>query len=266
MSPTNTDSLYDDVRSNYNEVGAAIIQQLFGEGYLSPCGEEATDRLARLAGPTKSSHILDVGSGLGGPAVRLADRFGCCVTGLELVESNVHAASKMAEDRGLSQLIRFQLGDATAMPFANNSFSMVWGQDAWCHVPDRDAVIGECARVLEPGGLLAFSDWLLTGPVDDSYRNGVLPSMACPSLETLAGYNRLLEQHGFTDIRADDLSTDYARHYRQAMTRLGQARERITERYGAKIFAIVKEKNGFALEAFEKQQIGGGQFVARLPR
>ena len=167
-----SDSLYDDIRTNYNEVGALIIQRLFGEGYLSPCGEAATDRLASLAGPSQSSRILDVGSGLGGAAMRLAQRFGCSVTGLDLVESNVHTASKSAHTRGLAHLLQFQPGDATAMPFADDSFSMVWSQDAWCHVPDRDAVIGECARVLEPGGTIVFADWLLTGAEDDAYRLG----------------------------------------------------------------------------------------------
>ena len=66
------------------------------------------------------------------------------------------------------------------MPFVVDSFSMVWSQDAWCHVPGRDAVIGECARVLEPGGTIAFADWLLTGSEDQAYRRDVLPSLACP--------------------------------------------------------------------------------------
>ena len=177
-----TDPLYDAIRSNYNEIGAAVIQQLFGEGYLSPRGETATDCLADLAGPTESTRMLDVGSGLGGAAMRLAGTYGCSVTGLELLESNLQTATKTVEARGLTHLIRFQLGDATVMPFADDAFSMVWGQDAWCHVPDRNAVIGECARVLEPGGTIAFADWLLTAartrPIDATCFRP-LPARAC---------------------------------------------------------------------------------------
>ena len=197
--------------------------------------------------------------------MRLADVYGCCVTGLELVESSVRVAARNAETWGLAHLIRFQLGDATAMPFVGRSFSMVWSLDAWCHVPARDAVIRECARVLEPEGTIAFADWLLTGSEDPAYKRDVLPSLACPSLETLSGYSRLLERHGFTDIQADDVSAQYASHYRKAMARLEEAEDWITGRFGAKVFAIVIEKNSFALQAFEKRQIGGGQFFARLP-
>ena len=263
MSSHHTGSLYEDIHTNYNEVGAAIIQRLFGEGYLSPRGKEATEQLARLAAPRSASRVLDVGSGLGGAAVWLAENVGCRVTGLDLVASNVQAATDTAESLGLTHLVQFRHGDATAMPFEADSFSIVWGQDAWCHVPDRDALFAECARVLEPGGTIAFSDWLLTGEADESYRQGVLPSMACPSYETLSGYEALLERHGFTDITAEDISDQYASRYHTAMTRLEAAEDWITGKYGAKVFAIVMEKNGFALEAFDKKQIGGGQFLAR---
>ena len=263
MSTRDTNALHDEIHTNYNAVGAAIIQRLFGEGYLSPRGEDATEKLARLAAPTRDDRILDVGSGLGGPALWLADNVGCRVTGLDLVASNVDTATLTAEARDLTGRVRFQHGDATAMPFDEHSFSMVWGQDAWCHVPDREALFSEGARVLEPGGTIAFCDWLLTGEPDDAYLHGVLPAMACPGYETLAGYRGLLERHRFVDITTEDVSDQYAAHYRTAMTRLAQAEGWITEIYGARVFAIVVEKNRFALEAFEREQIGGGRFLAR---
>ena len=265
MDPSSPDTLQNDIRSNYSEVGAAIIEQLFGEGYLSPRGEDATDLLIELGKPTKATRVLDVGSGLGGPALRLADKVGCPVTGLDLVESNVQRANAAARARGLAHLVGFRQGDATAMPLATGEFSMIWGQDAWCHVPDRDALMSECARVLAPGGMIVFADWLLTGPEDEAYRTDVLPAMACPSYETMEGYTGLLERHGFSDIRADDMSGHYASHYQKAMQRMKQAERWITERFSAKVYAIVVEKNNFASVAFEKGQLGGGHFMARLP-
>lgn len=103
------------------------------------------------------------------------------------------------------------------------------------------------------------------GSEDQAYRRDVLSSLACPSLHTLDGYTDLLEHHGFVDIQAEDVSPDYEKHYQKAMARLEDANDWITARFGAKVLAIVTEKNGFALKAFEKRQIGGGQFLARLP-
>ena len=259
------DGINEAIHKNFSDVGAAVIQRLFGEGYLSPGGEEGTERLAGLAAPTKDARILDVGCGLGGAAIWLAAEIGCSVTGLDLVESNVEAARSMAAARSVEHKVRFEQGDAASMPFGAHAFSMIWGQDAWCHVPDRYALFRECARVLEPGGTIAFSDWLLNGDEDDFYRQKLLPATACPSYETLAGYTELLERHGFVDIETEDLSAEYANHYERAMERLERARGWIIETYGLRVFAIVQERNGHARTAFRNNQLGGGQFRARKP-
>jgi len=86
------ETLKDDIRTNYNEIGVTITQRLFGEGYLSPRGEDATDQLIELGKPDRETVLLDVGSGLGGPALRLAEKVGCTVTDLDLVESNVQSS------------------------------------------------------------------------------------------------------------------------------------------------------------------------------
>ena len=256
---------YDDVRLNYNQLGTAIIEEMYGvEGYLSPGGEDATDHLAALTRITQATRVLDVGSGLGGPAFRLADRYGCQITGLELIELNVQKARERSTARDVLHRVEFYTGDATATPFPADVFTLVWSQDAWCHVPDRDAVIGECARVLEPGGAIAFSDWLLTGQEDLAFRRDLLPALACPGLETLSGYRALLERHGFTDIQAIDMSARYAGQYRQVMVKLQETEDQITTRFGAKVYRIVMDKNTCIETAFDKRQIGGGQFVARL--
>ena len=261
----NPDSISELIHKNYSGLGAAVIQRLYGKGYLSPGGKDATERLARLAAPKKDTRILDVGCGVGGAAVWLAVEVGCSVIGLDLVASNIETAKATAVSHGVDRLVRFEQGDAAAMPFETHAFSMIWGQDAWCHVPDRDALFAECARVLEPGGAIVFSDWLLTGEEDNFYRQHLLPATACPGYETMKSYTGLLERHGFVDIEAEDLSADYASHYEQAMERLEDARDWIIETYGPRVFAIVREKNGCARTAFDNRQIGGGQFRARQP-
>ncbi len=61
---------------------------------------------------------------------------------------------------GLDHLVSFRHGNALAMPFGVAEFDVVIGQEAWCHVPDKARLIGECSRVLKPGGVIAFTDIL----------------------------------------------------------------------------------------------------------
>ena len=119
--------------------------------------------------------------------------------------------------------------------------------------------------MLAPGGRIVFADWLLTGPEDDFYRTTLLKELSCPSYETLEGYKGFLEDNSFVDIQADDVSEQYASHYRQAMVRIEEARDWITESYSARVYNIVVEKNGYASVALDKGQLGGGHFMARLP-
>ncbi len=261
MSDSQSDS--ELVQKIYNDVGAPVMQRIFGEGWLAPRGEETAEQLARLAAPTQDTRVLDVGSGFGGAAAWLASHVGCSVTGLDVVASSVEAARALVASRGLDHLVRFEHGDATDMPFEADTFSMIWGQTAWCYAPD--ALLAECARVLEPGGTIVFTEFLLIGEEDDFWREKVLPAAGCPGFETLTSYIELLERHGFVDVKAEDVSSEYASHYQKAWERLQDAKDWVTENYGPRAFANVVENHGYLVESLNRRQWGAGQFLARLP-
>lgn len=100
-------------------------------------GVEANDLLAERAGIRKTHHVLDVCSGMGGPARYLAHRIGCRVTGLDLTESRVSAAIRLTQLTKLSKLVDFRLGNALEMPFDDAHFDVVIGQEAWAHVREN---------------------------------------------------------------------------------------------------------------------------------
>ena len=100
-------------------------------------GAAATERLAALAGITASQRVLDVCSGMGGPARLLAHRLGCTVVGLDFTASRVAGARRLTEMVKLHALVSSTQGDAMAMPFGAAEFDAAIGQEAWCHVPQR---------------------------------------------------------------------------------------------------------------------------------
>ena len=142
----------DEILKNYNELGTKIIETIYADGYLSIGGKASTTELAEFASVTSSSRILDIGSGVGGPARHLAATFGCQVTGIDLVEANVEDANQRAKAEGVELLATFMTGDALNLPFEDQTFDIVWGQDAWCHIPDKEQLIRQAHRVLVPGG------------------------------------------------------------------------------------------------------------------
>ena len=115
--------------------------------------------------------LLDVGCGRGGPTIHLTDRFGFEAIGIDLVPYNVALARSNATDRGVE--VAFVVADATHLPFESSSVTACVGVDSFVYLPDRSKVFSEIAEVLEPGGVLVFSDLVVREDVSDSERRTV---------------------------------------------------------------------------------------------
>lgn len=132
---------------------------------LHPLGVEATANLASLlikndnkSNLKPTSHVLDVGAGVGGPSRYLASKFGCHVTGLDLVQEYCSVADSLAKRVNLDNLLTYRQGDATQMPFEDATFDVVWTQYASMNIADKKGLYSEMHRVLKPGGKLAIDE------------------------------------------------------------------------------------------------------------
>ena len=123
----------------------------------------ATTELAALLAPKAADRVLDIGSGLGGPARHLASAFGCRVTGIDLTEEFVSTATELTRLTGLSDRVDFQQGSALDLPFADQTFDLAWSQNVAMNIADRPRYYAEMRRVLKSGGRLAIQDVAL-GP------------------------------------------------------------------------------------------------------
>jgi len=229
-------------------------------------GLQATDVLTVKSGIQKDHHVLDVCSGMGGPARYIAHCVGCRVTGIDFTESRYRSAIKLTEMVGLDHLVDFVHGNALEMPFSNDSFDVVIGQEAWCHVPDKPRLIAECARVVKPGGVIAFTDIVRTDKLSNADMRRLRSEMTFPDLETIAGYARLLQLNGCTLVEHDDLSQVWKKvlEDRLAMYRsLGTETERIL---GAERARGWDDAYAFFVSRYREDKLGGGRFIARRDR
>lgn len=124
------------------------------------------------------------------------------------VDATAHVVERgraRCADEGLSDRIRFVNADACQTGLSSNEADFVWGEDAWCYVLDKSALIAEAVRVVKPGGTLAFTDWV-EGPVPMSTteRERFLSFMRFPDVQSVPGYRALLEHHGCTVRVAED--------------------------------------------------------------
>src|SRR5215475_8127879 len=138
-------------------------QQLAPLDQFHTRGLAATTELAELAGITAAMTVLDVGSGVGGPARLVAATHGCRVTGVDLSEPFVEAARYLTERTGQSELVSFQTASALALPFGDGRFDVVLLQHVAMNISDRPGLYREIRRVLRSGGRFATFDVVSKG-------------------------------------------------------------------------------------------------------
>jgi ubiquinone/menaquinone biosynthesis C-methylase UbiE len=136
-------------------------QQLGALDQFHTRGLAATAELARLAGITADMSVLDVGSGVGGPARFLAANHGCHVTGVDLSEPFVEAARYLTGRTGQSGQVSFECASALTLPFDDGRFNAVFLQHVAMNVADRARLYREIRRVLKQGGRFATYDVVL---------------------------------------------------------------------------------------------------------
>jgi sarcosine/dimethylglycine N-methyltransferase len=124
-------------------------------------GLAATAELAGLAGITADTAVLDVGSGVGGPARFLAATYGCQVVGVDLSDPFVEAARYLTARTGLGGKVSFQTASALELPFDDGRFDAVLLQHVAMNIADRAGLYREIRRVLKRGGRFATFDAVL---------------------------------------------------------------------------------------------------------
>ncbi len=135
------------------ELSAQTDTSSFDEFHIR--GRKATIETAELAGFSEGMKVLDLGSGLGGPARTLAAEYGCRVTGIDLVDEYCAAARMLTARLGLSGTVEFRQGDMTDLPFEDGIFDGAWTIHTQMNIEDKAQLFNEVSRVLKSNGVFA---------------------------------------------------------------------------------------------------------------
>lgn len=206
---------------------------LMGADEFHVGGPQATQDLAAQLGLTPGMHLLDLGSGLGGPARHLAVAHGCRVTGIDLSDEFVAVAESLTRRMGLAGQVDFRQGSATALPFDTATFDGATLLHVGMNIADKRALCAGVHRVLRPGGFFAVYDVMRTGPGALDFP---LPWSSSPDtsfVEPAETYRSALIEAGFS-IVAERGRADFARAFFAAQqARRAEARKTDARQIGA---------------------------------
>jgi SAM-dependent methyltransferase len=184
---------------------ALTTDDLHGVDEFHTRGHAATRELAEHLELRAGLRVLDVGSGLGGPARHLAQHSGADVTGVDLTEEYVDVARWLTDRVGLTGRARFQQGDVTALPFPLASFDRAWMLHVGMNIEDKARLFTEISRVPTHEGLFIVYDVMLLG--DPALVRYPLPRASEPEHSFLTRpqeYRSLLREAGFDIVAEHD--------------------------------------------------------------
>jgi ubiquinone/menaquinone biosynthesis C-methylase UbiE len=151
------------VAGEYDTSMQALLQLVWGDGFLSPGGAEEVVRLLE-GSDIRGCHVLDIGCGLGAIDELLVRVHGAgSVIGIDIDPGLLRQLDARIERAGLAAQIKSRLVAPGPLPFADGSFDVVFSKDALVQVPDKTALFAEVRRVLRPLGRFIASDWLRSG-------------------------------------------------------------------------------------------------------
>ena len=197
-----------------------IVALVLGDSY-HPGGLDLTRKLGRALGLQPGQHVLDVASGPGTTAFLLADEFGVDVDGVDLAEQSVTAANALAAQRGVSEHVRFRVGDAERLPLGDASADAAVCECAFCTFPDKATAAAEMARVLRPGGRLGITDVVVDRGRLDAELQTLAGWVAClADARPAAEYEALLGAAGLRLVQQESHDHALARMIEQIDARL----------------------------------------------
>ncbi|MEM7112427.1 MAG: methyltransferase domain-containing protein [Chloroflexota bacterium] len=209
-------------------------------------------------------HVLEVGSGIGGPARYMAHTTGCRVTAVELQADLNETATHLTSRCGLANQVTHVQGDFLAQNFGGG-FDTVASWLAFLHISDKRKLLARCFAELKPGGHLFIEDFSRLGQFTPAEEEDLQVKVYCEDVPTPDEYQALLREAGFTNVAYDDKTASWAAFVNDRFTAFRADIDRHTRVHGEEIVAGLDDFYDAMNRLYQGDNLGGIRLLARKP-
>ena len=210
-----------------------------GSETLAEALDAHTDLVAEMARLQRWQRVLDVGCGIGAPALRIAERYGCEIAAVNISREQVRQGRRLIEERRMSHRVEIARGDARALDFPDASFDAIVCLEAAGDIcvteEDKDRLVRELHRVLRPGGHVGFSDLALRACPSAEEDRALKAVLYHGGAELVTDWPTLFARHGFTIVGREDIIADTMATWERTRALYEQRNSEVVRRYGRRI-------------------------------
>jgi cyclopropane fatty-acyl-phospholipid synthase-like methyltransferase len=247
--------------------GPLSVDQLTALGHLDQYhyyGTDACDEAIAVLGVDADRHVLDIGSGIGGPARYLAAETGCRVHGVEVRPDLVEAARELTRRTGLDDRVAFSADSAASAALDDDQYDHLVAWLVLLHIEERVAALSNCRRALRPGGT-AFVEALVTDDPSPADRRDIQTVVEMRDPVSEAGLVDQFHAAGFADVVTCDLTDAWTRWTAVRYDRFQNRREQFVDLHGQTTYERRVEFYRTVRDLFAGGAVRGIRLTARVP-
>lgn len=231
---------------------------------IRDAGRRTVERMAgKLTNLNQNARVLDVGAGYGGSMRYLAKTYSCHCVALNLSEVENARDREMNTAQGLDHLIDVVDASFEKLDYPDNSFDIVWSQDAILHSDHREQVIAEVARVLKPGGEFIMTDPMQADDCPEGVLQPILDRIHLNSLGSPGFYIDTAGQCGLEDLGFEDHTPQLTRHYSRVLQTLNELEDELQGRVSDEYIDRMKKGLQHWIDGGKKGYLAWGIFHFR---
>ena len=260
----NVDRIFNELREIGKSTSSTLlVEDLTKFDQLHYHGTDAIDIFIEKLEINEKTKILDVGSGIGGPARYLADKTGAEITAIELQSDQNNLAKDLTKKCGLSNKINHICGDILDYDFKNQTFDAVVSWLTLYHIANHEILLKKLFDLLNPNGFFYTEDITSRINLSDADRKEIKKEIYGIHLPYFDNYISNLEQNGFKLIFSEDMSSSWTDFTKERIKKYNSEKERNIRVHGKEVYDSLNSFYNFVGQYFSNGKLGGIRVIAK---